>query len=393
MLQPGTEHSTPTSSVGGTMEVSNALGSPTKWVLTDEGLWSPNKPGSAGSKENHDFTEPDEEPRRQISTLSRQISTFSRQQSSLSQPFSEIDLNVDIQEVVRQLSEAQEAAAEAQRQAAEAEARQARAEAALAKEAEAATRRKEKAAAILEEARQKRLSQQKAEKAEKSDKAEKADTKPRKAEPLPELEKKPSASTAKLLSIPSTRTPVHRQGHRGLASQSPKGIKTSFKTRREASRSCTRANQEAEAAARAAAEKRKRDLAAILQKASEEAAERERMQEVLATNRSLQVQLQESQAARAELAERFERLSLAWEDVRSRHLGAIEAKPSLSKSGSWRSTEMTDSAPLKSSRRMRRTTGAIFVFLMAAAGTALHLTRPGARFGPQSPQPPRGLRR
>ncbi|OLP74949.1 hypothetical protein AK812_SmicGene45350 [Symbiodinium microadriaticum] len=73
------------------------------------------------------------------------------------------------------------------------------------------------------------------EKAEKSDKAEKADTKPRKAEPLPELEKKPSASTAKLLSIPSTRTPVHRQGHRGLASQSPKGIKTSFKTKREAS--------------------------------------------------------------------------------------------------------------------------------------------------------------
>ncbi|CAE7350893.1 unnamed protein product [Symbiodinium natans] len=377
------------------VEVASPASSDRKWVRTDEGLWSPHprKPDHlrlGGDKALRESFDSDEVPRRQMSTFSRQT-TFSRQQSTLSNPFSEMDL--DFQEVVRQLSEAQEAAAEAQRQAAEAEAKHARAEAALAKEAEAAAKRKEKAAAILEEARQKRLSQQKARgrEAEKGEKGEKADSKPRKAEAAAEADKKPPPSSAKLLSVPSTKV-ITRQGHRGGPSMSPKGIKTSFKTKRESSRSCTRKNQEAEAAAlRAAAEKRKKDLAAVLQKASEEAVERERIHGgVLTSHRSLEARLEESEAARAQLAQEVERLTFQWEDLRSRQTVAV-CGPAKSMPDNWRSeSEISDSSPLLK-KRVRRTTGAIFVFLMAVAGSALHLTRLGA----QPPQPPcaRGLRR
>lgn len=251
-----------------------------------------------------ELQEPDAEPTRQLST-----------RSSLSE-----DLQLELDEVKRQLSHAQEAAVEAISRAKTAEEK-------MAKEVKEQEERKVSARKLLEEAQRKRRFQEAKAKAEALEPVLKAQERSPTSLTLP----RPGAQGGKFSGKSSA--------------QSPKGIRTVFKLKREVS--CQR--QDEVQAVKLAAEQRKKELEAILK---QEEQERESVG-------VLQAKLTNTEVKLANMAAYAERLAFEKEDLLCRlvHSGnktPIFVKPSASRLGL---------VP----RRLRRTFGFTFVVLMCMA--------------------------
>jgi len=248
-----------------------------------------------------ELQEPDAEPSRQQST-----------HSTLSE-----DLQVELDEVKRQLSQAQEAAVEAIGRAKTAEEK-------MAKEVKEQEERKVSARKLLEEAQRKRRFQEAKAKAEGLEPVLKAQ------------ERSPTSLTL----------PRPAQGGKSSgksSAQSPKGIRTVFKLKREVSSQ----RQDEVQAVKQAAEQRKKELEAILK---QEEQERESVGVLQAKLTNAEVQL-------ANMAAYAERLAFEKEDLLCR----------LVHSGNKTPIFVKPSAIGRVQRRLRRTFGFTFVVLVCMA--------------------------
>ncbi|CAL1149489.1 unnamed protein product [Cladocopium goreaui] len=246
-----------------------------------------------------ELQEPDAEPSRQQST-----------HSTLSE-----DLQVELDEVKRQLSQAQEAAVEAIGRAKTAEEK-------MAKEVREQEERKVSARKLLEEAQRKRRFQEAKAKAEGLE---------------PVLKERSPTS----LTLPRPAQGGKSSGK--SSAQSPKGIRTVFKLKREVSRQ----RQDEVQAVKQAAEQRKKELEAILK---QEEQERESVGVLQAKLTNAEVQL-------AHMAAYAERLAFEKEDLLCR----------LVHSGNKTPIFVKPSAIGRVQRRLRRTFGFTFVVLVCMA--------------------------